>query len=408
MASIEPYTIRVPDFELEKLREKLSHSTFPDELDGAGRDLGAPLSDIKRLVEHWRTTFDWRSHEKKLNRLAHYMVGIEVEGFGTLKIHFIHQKSDVKQAIPLLFCHGWPGSFIEVTKILDQLTVGGGTSPAFHVVAISLPNFAFSKGPKKTGFSLAQYAETCHKLMLRLGYDEYVTQGVDWGFYVTRLIGFKYPNHCRGSHYNADSGTPPSWVRQPWQAIKHFLTPYTEREKQGMERSEWFMKEGIGYAIQHETKPQTIGYALADSPVALLAWVYEKLYDWTDNYPWTDDEVLTWISIYWFSTSGPAASVRIYYEMAHEKDRKMWSDIRQGGYMKHVKIGMSHFPRDIRVLPNAWTRNLGNVVYESFRESGGHFAAWEQPEMVVEDLQKMFGRDGPAYALIKGSEGYTQ
>ncbi|KAF2183898.1 alpha/beta-hydrolase [Zopfia rhizophila CBS 207.26] len=407
MASINPYTISVPDAELEKLHEKLSHTTFPDELEEAGRDMGAPLSDIKRLVEYWKTKFDWKSQEKRLNQLPQYTTEIQAEGFDALKIHFVHQRSGVKEAIPLFFCHGWPGSFMEVTKLLGPLTRGGGGSPAFHVVAISLPNFAFSEGPKKRGFSLGQYAETCHKLMLRLGYNEYVTQGGDWGFFVTRAMGFKYPNHIKASHYNADGGMAPSWIQQPIQAIRHAVTPYTEREKKGLERSEWFFKEGVGYAIVHETKPQTVGYALTDSPVALLAWIYEKLRDWTHDYPWTDDEVLTWVSVYWFSTAGPAASLRIYYEVSHQKDRKMWAEVRQGAYLKDVKIGQSHFPRDIRVLPRAWTQTLGDVVWENFQEAGGHFAAWEQPAELVEDLQNMFAKSSPAYGVIKGQEGYA-
>lgn len=191
MASIQPFQIAVPDAEIEKLHQRLSLATFPDELDEAAWDLGAPLADVKRLANYWKENFDWRKSEEKLNQLPNFTTHIQAEGFESLRIHFVHQKSDVKGAIPLLFVHGCkprigyprkhmltspgPGSFVEVSKILPQLPKGDQNSPAFHVVALSLPNYGFSEGSKKRGFGLAQYAETCNKLMLQLGYDEYGT-----------------------------------------------------------------------------------------------------------------------------------------------------------------------------------------------------------------------------------------
>lgn len=166
---------------------KLSLTDLPDELDESGWSYGAPLADIRRLVNYWQNEYSWREHEKKLNELPHYHTDIDVDGFGSLGIHFIHGKSSTANAIPLLFVHGWPGSFIEVTKLLPRLTKSSADAPAFHVVAPSLPNYGFSDAVRQKGFSQAQYAETCHKLMLALGYDKYVTQGGDWGEYTASV-----------------------------------------------------------------------------------------------------------------------------------------------------------------------------------------------------------------------------
>lgn len=232
----------------------------------------------------------------------------------------------------------------------------------------------------------------------------------DWGFYITRAISLLYPQHCKATHLNFDYGTAPTWSQYPLLSLQHAIQPYTEREKQGLKRSKWFMDEGSGYRAQQSTKPQTLGYALADSPVALLSWIYEKLHDWTDNYPFTDDEICTWISIYWFSTAGPAATLRIYYEATHS-----WNDPknkvtreRVGDWIDHVKIGYSHQPQELRVLPKTWIRKLGNVVFEHDSESGGHFFAFEEPDQLVKDVRDMFKKGGGAYGVITGRNGYNE
>jgi pimeloyl-ACP methyl ester carboxylesterase len=290
---MQPFNLNIPDSALEKLHQKLDSASFPDELES--RDpwtYGTPLADIKRLTSYWKSGFDWRKVEAGINELPNYTTDISVDGFDKLNIHYIHQTSPTKSAIPLLFCHGWPGSFIEVRKLLPLLKGEGGSSPAFHVVAPSLPNYGFSEGVKKPGFALEQYAEVCHKLMLKLGYTEYgvflfftptksitnlwtVTQGGDWGFYITRALGLLYPDHVKASHVNMIRANPPEYKKNPLLAVQHAVSPYTEREKRGFERNTWFAKEGSGYNLEQRTKPQTIGYALADSPVALLAWIYE-------------------------------------------------------------------------------------------------------------------------------------
>ena len=198
-------------------------------------------------------------------------------------------------------------------------------------------------------------------------------------------------------------GSAPTLTSHPFLWLQHTLTPYTSREKAGLARMNWFLTEGRGYAQLQGTKPQTLGYALSDSPVGLLAWIYEKLHDWSDNYPWTDDEILTWVSIYWFSTAGPAATLRIYYESIHSTQVGRF---RIETWIPDVKLGMAYFPKELTVVPKSWGRTYGPVVYESVNDRGGHFAATERPEVIAGDLQKMFGKGGGAYGVVKGKDGY--
>jgi pimeloyl-ACP methyl ester carboxylesterase len=399
------FTVHVPDRDLEMLKKKLELSTFPTQLDGTNPwDYGAPVDDVKRLTERWQNGFDWRRAETEINKLPQFIAPIEVDGFGPIDTHYIFQKSEVKGAVPLLFCHGWPGSFIEVKKLLPLLR-GNADSPAFHVVAPSLPNFGFSGGVTKAGFNLEKYAEVCHKLMLSLGFDKYVTQGGDWGFFTTRCMGLKYPDHVLASHVNMIRCNPPRYSSHPLLALQHAIFPYSEREKKGFERGNWFTKEGSGYRWTQSTKPQTIGYALQDSPVALLAWVYEKLHDWTDDYPWTDDEILTWISIYYFSTAGPAASVRIYYEATHSPKSTINRDTVLDP-VPRVKLGITFFPKELTIPPRTWAKTMGPVVYENEQDRGGHFAAYECPDVIAMDLGRMFGKGGVCFGIVPGLSGY--
>lgn len=230
---------------------------------------------------------------------------------------------------------------------------------------------------------------------------------------ITRSIGALYPDHCKASHINMILAAPPKWKKAPLAALQHAVTPYTDAEKQGLKRGDWFLKEGSGYRVEQTTKPQTLSYGLAASPVFLLAWIYEKLHDWTDNYPWTDDEICTWMSIYWFSTAGPQASVRIYYEVIHVptptlvKVTGLQGRDASTGYIPKVKLGLGFFPKELRVVPEVWTKTLGPVVYRGKHPSGGHFAAWERPEFIAKDLQSMFKKGGPCYAVVKNRSGYA-
>lgn len=229
---------------------------------------------------------------------------------------------------------------------------------------------------------------------------------------ITRSIGALYPAHCKASHINMIIAGPPKWATSPFAALQHALIPYTEAEKRGLKRTNWFMKEGSGYRYLQNTKPQTLGYGLAASPIFLLAWIYEKLHDWTDSYPWTDDEICTWISIYWFSTAGPQASVRIYYEVMHVPTPRLFKVTglpnreASGGYIPDVKLGLAFFPKELRVVPEVWTRALGRVVYRGKHESGGHFAAWEKPDSIVGDLRAMFQKGGPCCGVVNGRDGH--
>ncbi|PVI04359.1 alpha/beta-hydrolase [Periconia macrospinosa] len=386
-ARIIPYKIAVPAKALETLQKKLSLASFPGETAQSDNwAYGAPRNDIKRLVEYWQTTFDWRRAEAEINKLPQFTASISVEGHGPLQIHFVHQKSSKANSIPLLFCHGWPGSFLEVTKILPLLTSSDSDGEqTFHVVAPSLPNFGFSQRTSEPGFGVQQHAEVCHKLMLELGYNKYVTQAGDLGFFISRAMGSLYPDNALGSHMNFIVTIPPSPISTPFLVLQYLTGMLSADEKEGLKRSQEYNDSGSGYRIMHQTRPHTIGYALADSPVALLAWIYEKLHDWTDNYNWTDDEVLTWVSIYLFSSAGADASVRVYNDLMSRE-----ADIKVEALLKYTKVplGISYFPRDVIVLPSSWGRTLGPVLYEKRHKEGGHFAAHERPELLVADVRK--------------------
>ncbi|ESK82567.1 epoxide hydrolase [Moniliophthora roreri MCA 2997] len=387
-----PFQIAIPDSSLDLLKKKLELSRLPDEIDEAGWNYGAPLADIRRLVTRWKDGYDWRKHEKALNEeMPQFTRDIEVDGHGVLNVHYVHKESKVRGAIPLLFVHGWPGSFIEVRKILPLLTADEPGQPSFHVVALGLPGYGFSEGTKKKGFDLKKYAEVGHKLMKALGYEEYVTQGGDWGAMTTRVMAAQYGgNHVKAWHTNMPIATPPP---------NPDPSKYDAEDLKVLEQTKLFQQKGSGYFQEQSTQPQTIGYSLADSPVGLLAWIYEKLVAWTDGYPWEDDEVLTWISIFWFSRSGPAASVRTYYEVA-----------QAGGWavlpIPSIPLGYSFFPKEVGQAPKSWYTDP-NIVFQSRHEHGGHFAAHEKPAELVGDLRKMFGKGGPAYGVVPGKDGYA-
>ncbi|KAG9313130.1 Alpha/Beta hydrolase protein [Chiua virens] len=403
MATESPFMIAIPQEKLDLLRQKLEFATFPDELENVDWKYGVPLADVIRLAERWKDGYDWRKHEKALNdELPMFTRVIDVDDFGALDIHYVHKKSEADRAIPLLFCHGWPGSFLEVRKILPLLVASSTDHPSFHVVALSLPGYGFSEAPRKQGFGIKQYAEVAHKLMLALGYNEYVTQGGDWGSIITRQMALDYGgNHDKAFHTNMPIAEPPSALKEPISFLAFLATPWTAKEKEGLARTQWFRNHGRGYFAEQSTQPQTLGYSLADSPVGLLAWIYEKLHNWTDKYPWEDDEtVLTWMSIYWFSRAGPAASLRIYFEFMQDQSTIVTQ------YPK-IPMGFTHFPRELVVVPKAWIRRGNLVVAEFEHDSGGHFAAYEKPDELTSDLRKMFGKGGGAYGAVPGKEGYV-
>ncbi|KAH8660881.1 Alpha/Beta hydrolase protein [Tricladium varicosporioides] len=398
MSSPSPFEISIPSSELQRLHQKLALTDFPDEVSDISSNWsrGVPLSEIKRLIHYWQNSFDWRAAEARLNTFPQFTTAIEVEGFGVYDVHFIHQKSAVENAIPLMFLHGWPGSFVEVTKMLPELLKGGeeGEGPAFDVVAPSLIDFGFSAASKKESFNADQHAEACHKLMLSLGYSEYVIQAGDLGHLIARFIALKYgPKHCKATHLNSALPAEPTATSHPELYAELEKIPLDKAEIAGLMRTKIFSEEGNGYLRIQSTKPQTIGYSLTDSPVGLLAWIYEKMHGWSDNYPWSDDEILTWVSIYYFSTAGPSASSYLYYENEHRNP----SAFAAMQVYINVPLGIASFEKDVIVLPKAWNRTLGPIVFESVYERGGHFAAWERPDAIVHDLKGMFGKEREGY-----------
>ncbi|TRM65405.1 Alpha/Beta hydrolase protein [Schizophyllum amplum] len=396
--SEQPFTVSIPEEKQELLHKKLALTTLPDELEDSGWDYGVPLADIRRLVQHWQHSFDWRAQERTINdALPQFTRNIEVEGHGAFNIHYAHTRSAVANAIPLCFVHGWPGSFLEALHITPLLVKPHSSeSPAFHVVALSVPGYGFSEAPRKKAFGAEQYAEVAHKLMLSLGYNEYVTQGGDWGYRVTRRMASTYgPEHVKAWHTNFPQGTPTEEEKaKP-------ISAYSEYDQEALRKTQDWIENETGYSSIHRTKPQTLAYSLTDSPVGLLAWIYEKIVSWTDNYPWTDDEVLTWVSIYWFSRAGPAATIRPYYEIAQSQTGS--------NYVTNptVPLGYSFFPKELTRQPLEWANREGNVVFSRIHEKGGHFAAHEMPEALVQDLRDMFGKGGPAFGVVDGKNGYV-
>ncbi|KAM5481338.1 putative microsomal epoxide hydrolase [Microsporum audouinii] len=355
MSTVKPFKISVPDSQLEILQKKLEITTFPDELDNSEWDLGAPLDDIKRLTEYWKDKFDWRKAEKRLNeQVPQFTVDVDVAGFDKLNIHFVHKRS-------------------------------------------------------KRGFGLAQYAEALHGVMMALGYEEYAIQGGDWGGIISRVMAKLYPSHVKAVHTNFIILSLPYPWRTPLLFLKSLFTlPFSKKDQAKLAVSMNYLTQGNGYMAQQGSRPQTLGYSLQDSPVGLLAWIYEKLHAWTDSYPWTEDEVLTWVSIYLFSRAGPAASTRIYYEFNHAPSGpgSVSSDDAATCYSPDVKFAVAHFPREMLTFPMLWCRSIGNVVRETEFEKGGHFAAWEVPEDLAADIQGFFGKKGQAYRALVGTDGY--
>ncbi|CAI6331167.1 unnamed protein product [Periconia digitata] len=402
-SSITPFKISVTDEKLARLQQKLALTDFPDEcVDAVNWCHGTPLSDVKRLIQHWKNSFDWRASEATLNEFPQYTTRINIDSFGQQELHFVHQPSQVKNAIPLLFLHGWPGSFIEVTRILPQLVQGGDDFPAFHVVAPSLVGFGFSSGSNRKDFGIDQQAEAVHKVMLALGYTQYIVQGGDIGYLVSRFLVLKYPNHVKAHHISNAAPAEPNEELHPKLHAKVKDTPLSSGELEGLGRTEHFSKEGNGYYKKQATKPQTVGYFMADSPSGLLAWLLEAFHDWVDDYKWTDDEILTWISIYYFSRAGPASSSYIYYAMEHAEV----SPFVAAQKYSEVPLGTSRFPKDLILLPKLWNHTLGPIVYEKEHKNGGHFAAWEVPDAIVDDLRTMFGKGGGAFGVVAGKSGF--
>ena len=382
---IEPFKIAVEDKVLRDLQDRLSRTRWPDQIDGTGWEYGVPLDTMQELVAYWRTRYDWRDQERKLNQMGQFVTRID-----GLDIHFVHVRSKEKNALPLVLVHGWPGSFVEFQKVIGPLTNpvahGGKAEDAFHVVCPSLPGFAFSSKPKERGWTVDRMAEVIAKLMARLGYQRYGVQGGDWGSAVTRWLARNDGAHCIGGHSNFPWGIEPKDDPMRGVGAKEFER-FTQRDKEWSNHS--------AYGAQQSTRPLTLSYGLNDSPAGLAAWIVDRFWAWSDHggqleNSFTKDELLTNVMIYWV-TQSMSSSTRIYYETVHNLPRpKTMTPFASKG--KSAPLGFALFPKEIRVPPRAWVEREmgGKLVHWTEMPRGGHFAALEQPQLLVEDVRSFF------------------
>jgi pimeloyl-ACP methyl ester carboxylesterase len=377
MADIQPFKIEVSDAALEDLKTRLAQTRFPEPETPDDWSQGLPLAYARELRDYWLHNYDWRTREAALNRFTQFST--EFDG---LAIHFIHCESPHPQAVPLVMTHGWPGSVVEFHKVIeplvDPVAHGGAAEDAFHVVCPALPGYGFSGKPSTTGWGVEKIAEVWNELMIRLGYDSYLAQGGDWGAAVTTTIGMQNLGACRGIHVNMPSARP----------TKEALENPTERDKQALAGASYYQEWGAGYSKQQSTRPQTLGYALVDSPMGQAAWVIEKFYEWMDcdGHPenvLTRDELLDNVMFYWLTASG-ASSARLYWESFGRAF---------GGDDNRVRVptGCSIFPKEIVATPRSWAeQRYTDIVYWNELDKGGHFAAFEQPELFIEELRSCF------------------
>jgi pimeloyl-ACP methyl ester carboxylesterase len=378
--AVTPFTLAIPQAELDDLARRLDATRWAERetVDDWGQ--GSPLAKVRALAERWRHGYDWRRIEAKLNGLGQFKT--EIDGLG---IHFLHVRSKHENALPLVITHGWPGSVIEFMKVIGPLTDptahGGKAEDAFHVVAPSLPGFGFSDKPTASGWGVPRIAGAWIQLMARLGYTRWVAQGGDWGSAVTTAIGLARPASCAAIHLNMPTVFPGA------EFLKEH--PPTEREQQGLAAMQHYQDKDSGYSKQQSTRPQSVGYALVDSPVGQAAWIYEKMWAWTDNdgspeSALTQDEMLDNIMLYWLPGTG-ASSARLYWES--------FGGFGQSGWKLELPVGCSIFPKEIFRPSRRWAEKvMSNIIHWNELDRGGHFAAWEQPETFVNVLRTCFGK----------------
>ena len=371
MSDIRAFTLSVAEDELVALADRLDRVRWPEQEPVADWSQGTKLTVLRELVAYWRIEYDWRRCEARLNALGQFKT--EIDG---LDIHFLHRRSSRAGAVPLLLTHGWPGSVVEFFGVIDDLVEPEDPDAmAFHVIAPSLPGYGFSDKPANTGWGVERIARAWTELMSRLGYTEWLAQGGDWGAAVTTAIGQLAPEGCRGIHLNMPIGRP----------SPDDMNSQDPNVLKALERLGFYQQWDSGYSKQQSTRPQTIGYALVDSPVALAAWILEKVFYWTDNdgSPWdalSMDQVIDDVMLYWLPATG-ASAARLYWES--------FADFGDGKVT--IPAGASAFPKEILPAPREWVeRTLTNLVYWNEVEKGGHFAAWEQPELFARELRACF------------------
>ena len=377
---VRPFTIDVEDSVLDALRQRLAGTRWPDEMPNSGWDYGSNLGYVKELVEYWRTEFDWRAQEAKLNAFSHFKS--EVDG---LDIHFIHEKGKGPNPMPLIITHGWPSCFFEMTKIIPLLTDpashGGDAADSFDVVAPSLPGFGFSDHAQDRGMEVQRVAGMWNKLMTQnLGYTKFAAQGGDIGSGVTARLGYAHADTLYGIHLTS--------ITRPTPYLGPGSSPLTDAEQALItQRDKWFADEG-GYNHIQGTKPQTLAYGLNDSPAGLAAWIVEKYRTWSDcggdvEKSYTKDELLTIVTIYWV-TQTISSSTRMYYE----NQKAVWTMNRDEKVA--APAGMAMFPQEISKPPREWGERSYDVRRWTEMTSGGHFAALEAPQLLAEEVRAFF------------------
>lgn len=379
MALIERFEIRVPQAVLDDLRQRIRCARWPEPLDDPDWSYGIEQGSLKELAAYWADSYDWRAHEAEQNAFPQFRTDIEGQS-----IHFLHARSQRDDAIPLLLTHGWPGSVVEFSQVIGPLTQpeahGADAADAFHVVCPSLPGYGFSQPNNAKGWQPPRIGRAWAELMARLGYARYAAQGGDWGSYVSQYVARADPQRCFALHLNLLFAPPPS---------PEALEASGEEGKRMLADFQHYVQEESGYAQIQSTKPQTLGYALHDSPVGLLAWIAEKFRSWTDcdgvienAVSW--DQLLSNVTLYWV-TGTAASSARLYREA-----RKSEAFGPQP-YLE-TPVGFAAFPKEVVRAPRAWLETGYNIAHWTDMPRGGHFAAMEQPELLVQDLRAYFRR----------------
>jgi pimeloyl-ACP methyl ester carboxylesterase len=385
---VRPFQVDVPQEKLDELRRRIDAARLPSKELVDDRSQGVQLATIQELARYWKSDYDWRKAEAKLNALPQFTT--EIDG---VDIHFIHVKSQHEDALPLIMTHGWPGSVIELLEAVGPLTDptahGGSAEEAFHLVLPSLPGYGFSGEPTEVGWNVGRIAKAWAELMHRLGYTRYVAQGGDVGASVTDQMGRQAPGGLLGIHMNllvtTLSGAP--------------VPENTEEERAAREAINTFRASGFGYFLEQSTRPQTIGYALLDSPVALAAWMldhdtdayYKISHAFVDGEPsgnLTQDHILDNITLYWLTGTG-ASAARSYWENGQAAAQAAASG--QAPPPVSLPVGFTTFPGEIWQSPRSWVEaGYPNVTYFHKAERGGHFAAWEEPELFATELRAAF------------------
>ncbi|MEU9109492.1 epoxide hydrolase [Streptomyces xanthophaeus] len=378
--NIHPFRINIPQSDLDDLNERLDRTRWPDEIPGAGWDYGIPGDYLRELAQYWRHAYDWRAAEARLNAWPQFTT--EIDG---ANIHFAHVRSPEPDATPLLLTHGWPGSIVEFTEVVGPLTDpaahGGDPADAFHVVLPSIPGFGLSGPTREKGWEFRRVAAAFAELMDRLGYERYGVQGGDWGAAISREIGRTRPEVI-GVHLNL---IPNSYMtREPddHSDLSGLSPEQAQRTRESWERFQEWARDKQGYADIQSTRPQTLAYGLTDSPVGQLAWISEKFHEWTDE-PVDRDLLLTNVMLYWL-TGTAGSSARIYYERAHAA---YWGSPPEPS---KAPTALAHFPRENFVLLRHLAEQTNNIVQWTDHDRGGHFAAMEQPRLLVDDIRTFF------------------